>query len=132
MCVCVLQLPFTRKWLLAESLTITRLAYTAHTDAFLNISGTNLLRSKYMHIVRTAAGCIPVPEMGKNVSDAEALSIAEALPWEQLVAIERLRYAGRLLQHAPQCLMALLEQLSVHKYSWTHFVFPIWNGCTAL
>ena len=87
--VFVLQLPFTRKWLLAESLTITRLAYNAHTDAFLNISGTNIFRNRYMHIVRTAAGCISVPKIGKICSDAEALSIAEALPWEQFVAIER-------------------------------------------
>ena len=82
-----------------------------------------MLRNKYMHIVRSAAGCISVPKIGNIFSDAEALSIAEALPWEQLVAIERLRYACRLLQHAPQCLMALLEQLSVHKSSWTRLIF---------
>lgn len=96
-----MDLPTNRKWLLAESLTVTRLALNAHTDSNIPKHGIAALKKRYMQVVRSATGCFSVDKIGKYYTDMDALSAAEALPWDQLIAIERLRYLGRLFQFAP-------------------------------
>ena len=116
------KLPVPRKWIFSESLCVTRLAYNLYTDSRMPKNAYASIARRYMTIVRSTSRCHSIAAEQKFFSDNEALAASLALPWNQVMALARLRYLARAMQSAPDVLFALLEDGSRHTDSWNELI----------